>query len=160
MKRVIITLIALCIALSANAQFYVGGGFKFSSNADAELTTFSFSPEFGYNLNDSFAVGLAFGSSFRRVNDYSSSTISFKPYVRYTFAELGIVRLFVDGAVALSKTKNADGAWEIGAYPGIAIPVGERLSFVAHMGQLSFNSSSVFTLGLDNTVSAGLFFHF
>ena len=160
MKKLIITLISLCIALSANAQFYVGGGLRFSSNAESDLTTFSFTPELGYNLSDSFAVGSAFVFSSRSVDNYSTGTISFKPYLRYTFAELGIVRFFIDGAVTLTKPKNGDGSWEIGAYPGIAIPVNGRLCFVAHMGQLSYNSSSVFTLGVDNSVSAGLFFNF
>lgn len=160
MKRLIITLVVFCVAFSAHAQFYAGGGFRIANNFDAPGSIFSLEPEIGYNLSDKLAVGGAFGLFSSRIGDNRSSSFSFQPYARYTFASIGILNFFVDGAVKLTTHKGGGGAWEFGAYPGIAIPLDGRFSFVAHMGQLSFSSDSVFTLGLDNSVSAGLFFHF
>lgn len=160
MKKFILTAIILCAALTANAQFYLGGGVRFVNNGNTDVTTFSFAPELGYNLSDQVALGAAFGISARNTNAGNTNTFSFKPYVRYTFAEIGIARFFIDGALTLAKPSNHDGTWEIGVYPGIALPLNERLSFVAHLGELSYNSGSVFTLGLENTVSTGIYYSF
>lgn len=160
MKRILITLVTLCVALTANAQFYLGGSFRAVNNTDAPSSSFSFAPELGYNINESFSIGSGFGFYTSRTGDHRSSSFSFSPYARYTFAELGPINFFIDGAVKLTTRKGGDGSWEIGLYPGIALPLTDSFSFVAHMGQLSFNSASVFTLGLDNAVSAGLYFHF
>lgn len=160
MKKVLITLIAAFAAISANAQFYVGGSFRFSSNPDADVSSFKLAPEIGYDINDAFSVGLAMALRTDSVAGYSARSTSFNPYVRYAFANVGGIRFFADGGLVLTTAKNSDGAWKIGIFPGFAIPVNDSFSFVAHLGELSFDSSSTFILGLDNSVSAGLYFHF
>lgn len=160
MKKLIITLVTLCVAFTAHAQFYVGGGFGLVTNADTRSSTFNFSPELGYNLSDTFAVGGALGYITNRTGDYTHSYFSIRPYVRYTFAEVGPLNFFIDGAIELTTYRGGDGSWEIGVYPGVALPLNDRFSLVAHIGELSFNSGSTFTLALDNTLSAGLYYHF
>ena len=66
MKKILMTMVAaLGLAISANAQVYVGGGFSVKSNDDGKTTytTYKFLPEVGYNLNDNWAVGMVFGWS-------------------------------------------------------------------------------------------------
>ena len=62
MKKIILTALVAVAAISANAQYWVGGEVslksnKASKNADA-VTSFTFAPEFGYKFNDQWAVGV------------------------------------------------------------------------------------------------------
>ena len=161
MRKFILALVAISFAAIANAQVYGGGSLALKTNSDAESTQISIVPEIGYVLNDKFAIGAALGLYTVSYEDFgSSSTISFKPYVRYTLLTAGPVSLFTDAAFTYSKPKNYDGRWEIGLYPGISAPISGRLSAVAHIGALSYNSNTTFSLGLSNVASAGLFFNF
>ena len=74
-------MVAVCAALTMNAQMYVGGSLGFNSNtvstdptvetigtavvttttSDAKETTFKFAPEFGFKLADNMAVGVVLG---------------------------------------------------------------------------------------------------
>ena len=58
MKKVLMTLLVMFAVVTAYAQeMYVGGGISLWRNHDAERTTFSISPEFGYGLNEKWSVG-------------------------------------------------------------------------------------------------------
>ena len=63
MKKIFMTLVAVCFAATMNAQVYVGGSLGFNAwssqeNAgDRSETTFKIMPEIGYNINDSWAIG-------------------------------------------------------------------------------------------------------
>ena len=155
MKKLFIVLFAIMMATAAHAQFYAGGSIGFSSNGNSKTSVFSVSPEVGYVLNDKFAVGAELTlSAFTGGN-----TIGFAPYARYTFLNIGKVSIFADGAFSFSKTKNIDAVWEIGVYPGLSIPLDPRLSLVAHVGALAYNSGNVFKVGLDNSISTGLYYN-
>ena len=56
MKKIMMTLVIALSAITANAQWYLGGSVGVASvkngNADAE-TVYKFVPEFGYTINDS-----------------------------------------------------------------------------------------------------------
>ena len=57
MKKILMTMVAaLGLAISANAQVYVGGGFAVQGhdNGNDTYTTYKFLPEVGYNLNDNW----------------------------------------------------------------------------------------------------------
>ena len=58
------------------------------------------------------------------------------------------------------KPKDYDGSWEIGLYPGIAAPISGKLSAVAHIGAIAYNSDTSFCIGLSNVASAGLYYSF
>ena len=64
MKKIIMTLAAAIIAVSASAQVYMGGSVGISSvkigGGDSE-TTYKVLPEIGYNLNDKWAIGAYLG---------------------------------------------------------------------------------------------------
>lgn len=120
-------------AVSANAQWYVGGQLgldfnKANKDADSQMT-FSIAPEVGYNINENWAVGAQVGFSMANklkedgkitydahgfptgVTDptYDATGTSFfiAPYARYTFAKSGNVSFFVDGGIGFA-TANYD----------------------------------------------------
>ena len=161
MKKLVFTLIAISIAAIANAQIYAGGSLSLTTNSDAESTSVSISPEVGYTINQKFAIGAALGL-YTQSYDGGGSTnvISIKPYVRYTILQAGPVSLFTDAAFMYMKPKDVDGSWEIGLYPGIAAPLSDKISAVAHLGALAYSSNSTFGIGLSNVASAGLYYNF
>ena len=161
MRKLIFTLIAISFAAFANAQIYAGGSLSLKTNSDAESTSISIAPEVGYVLNDKFSVGAALGLYTHSYKGYGSSNVlSIKPYVRYTLLQAGPVSLFTDAAFTYMKPKDYDGSWEIGLYPGIAAPISGKLSAVAHIGAIAYNSDTSFCIGLSNVASAGLYYSF
>ena len=65
MKKLLMTLVAsVAIAVSANAQVFVGGSVGFGSvkvaGGDSEVT-YKIVPEVGYNFNKNWAIGLKIG---------------------------------------------------------------------------------------------------
>ena len=146
MKKLFIVLFAIMMATAAHAQFYAGGSLGFSSNGNSKSSVFSFQPEVGYVINDQFAVG----ATLELTAFTGGNTIGFAPYARYNFLKIGKdKRRVLHYAVG-----------EIGIYPGLSLPLNEKLSLVAHVGELSYNSGNVFTLGIDNTISTGLYYNF
>lgn len=129
MKKLLMTVAAAFVAVSMNAQMYVGGTVGFGNTVSKTTTletktnTFSINPEFGMALDDKMGVGieLAFitGSSEDKWigtgNDPvatrlkpSSTTFAIRPYVRYQMFQVGKANIFVDGGVnfAISKDKE------------------------------------------------------
>ena len=127
------TLAAVCVAATMNAQGYVGGTIGYTSiksnngtvgtAATEEYTTsgFVFQPEVGYKLDDKMAVGIAISfSSVSKEAKYvgtgtapqytkpNTTTIGLRPYLRYQVLNLGKANIFVDGGVnfAISKDKE------------------------------------------------------
>ena len=82
------------------------------------------------------------------------------PYVRFSYYENEIVRLFVDGTLGFSTQKyDYDGAkasngFEIGAIPGIAIKLNNHFSLNAKCGFLgykdNYRSESAYGLALSS----------
>lgn len=126
MKKIFMTLAAVAVAATMNAQLYVGGQLGFGSTTNktegtvngvtqsTELTTtdFNFGPEVGYKINDKMAVGLAltFGYTSEETAknpDTKDKTTNFaiKPYFRYTFVQFGKVGLFADGQIGFESGK-------------------------------------------------------
>lgn len=57
MKKIVVLIFVVMAALSAKAQFYVGGNVALWHNDDADNTSFLIEPEFGYNFSERWAVG-------------------------------------------------------------------------------------------------------
>jgi hypothetical protein len=59
MKKIMMTLVAVAMATTMNAQVYVGGGVGLAVESyDGESNTvWSILPEIGYNINEKWAVG-------------------------------------------------------------------------------------------------------
>lgn len=180
MKKLFSLIAVAFVAMSVNAQVYVGGSLGINAwssqkNAgDRSETTFTILPEVGYNLNDEWAVGTVIGyvsDKWVGVNGISESAFTFNPYARYTYLKAGKVSLFVDGGVDFTTASKAD--WNelaIGLKPGLAVSLSDNISFVSHLGFIGYdvynpdgddNNISKFGLNLDgNNLTFGLYFNF
>ena len=140
MKKIMMTLAAVAVAATMNAQVYVGGTLGFSSDKDntdgAESTThFSIKPEVGYNLDENMAVGITLGFTSDKAGSADAVTeFEIAPYARYTFAKLDMVNFFVDGEVSYKTVKDTYNKFGIHIKPGVAVNVNDKVSFVAKLG--------------------------
>lgn len=184
MKKIMMTLAAVCVAATMSAQVYVGGGvgFQTTSQGDYTNTVIKLVPEIGYNLDENWAVGiaLAYGHTKNSVEvsgvetSVKTDVFGINPYARYTFAKFDKINLFVDGGLEYVHTKSGDdknNTFSIGFKPGVAVNLNEKLSFVAHVGFLGYQNSkddvdgakaaNTFGFNLDGSdLSFGLYYNF
>lgn len=105
MKKILLLVVVVMAALSATAQdMYLGGGISLWRNDDLDKTSFSISPDFGYNLNSRWAVGGALGFAHSYDEGESHNSFALAPYARFSFYENKIVRLFIDMGFGFSTT--------------------------------------------------------
>lgn len=146
MKKIFMTLAAVAIAASVNAQMYVGGslGFDYQNNktevsaagatttSELGTTNFSILPEFGYKIDDQMAIGVAFGYSYTSAETGKNpdtkdktSRFEFNPYFRYTFLQMGSFSVFADAQVGFytgkTTSETASGAGVVSVdYPKVS----------------------------------------
>jgi len=175
MKKILMSLAALAVAATMNAQVWVGGEVGFTTNhtngSDHTAKEFSIAPEIGYNLSDNLSVAIALG--YGHTSDFDGTKFgipgmtlsnvnaySIKPYARYTFVKAGNFSAFVDGGLKYN-TAHAQGIEnnfnQFGVFvtPGIAYSVSDKVTLVSHLGDgLYFNHTWV----KDNVRSNGVGF--
>lgn len=142
MRKFVLVIAVMLGVVAAQAQeMYLGGGISLWRDTDADRTSFSITPDFGYNLNENWAVGGELALAFRGAGDHGnpkSTSFAIAPYARYSFYENKIVRLFLDMGLGIStsKVEHSDrvNGFEIGLKPGLAIKLNEHLSFVTRIG--------------------------
>lgn len=173
MKKILMIAVMAVAAVSANAQWYIGGSFglnftKATKDADSQ-TTLNIAPEVGYNINDNWAVGAQVG--FGMVNNLldisegsaneTGTSFTITPYARYTFAKTGIASFFCDGYVSFSsqnygyndfykttvKYGKSGSVFSVGIRPGISLKASDKVSLVAILGNLSYTKNSDDVLG-------------
>lgn len=161
------TLVIALSAISANAQWYLGGSIGVASvkngNADAE-TVYKFVPDFGYTLNDDWSIGVAVGyqkgacdlSGGYFGQDVETELLQIAPYARYNVVKNKFVNVFIDGGVALGSFKDYGTEFQLGLKPGVAVNLNDKLSFVAHIGFVGFDSFSYKQDGIDNSTNIGV----
>jgi hypothetical protein len=165
MKKIMMTLAAVCVAATMNAQVYVGGslGFHHDKQNNVKNTKFTVLPEIGYNLDDNFAVGMVIGFGTGKTTgtvssldvngnevtvETSSKTSNFtiNPYLRYTFVKLDKVNVFIDGGLYYTFDKQGDSdlakfnEFGVNIKPGVAVNLNDKLSFVSHFGMLGWSN--------------------
>ena len=154
MKKALLVIALVFMALTAKAQLYVGGGIGFS----AAGPQFGFYPEVGYNFNDNMAAGLPLGFAFGN----GMFDFSIDPYFRYYFADWGPARFFADAnfkfLVESMQGQSATG-WGIGIRPGIAFDINDRFSIVTHIVTLGYYYNA-FTFNLNTGSTIGLYYNF
>lgn len=159
MKKIVLTMVAACAALTMNAQMYVGGSLGFSSDTDKKnpaaektVTIFNLNPEFGMALDEKMGVGiqLGFGLENKKTEDKTATpvtstktnatTIQIKPYLRYQVLTFGKANIFVDGGVdfGMKKEKDMKPSMDLGLFvtPGFAFNINETWSIVAKMNDM------------------------
>ena len=135
-------LASIVMAMSVNAQIYVGGGIgvtSISGDNTSDVTTFKFVPEIGYTFDEDWAAGVAFG--WEGSNKGGAKTLSFNPYIRYTIISGKVVSAFIDGSVEYAHKYNAgydDDLLGIGLKPGLAVKLNEKISVVTHIGFIGY----------------------
>lgn len=163
MKKILMVAVMAVAAVSANAQWYVGGGFGLDftkANKDADSrTTLLIAPEVGYNINDKWAVGVdlefTMANELYSIEDGANATgtgFGLGAYARYTFAQSGPVSFFVDGGLAYISTNfdvnegikyNESGSvFNIGLRPGLAFKASDKVSLVATTGYFGYRQTS------------------
>ena len=179
MKKILMTMVAVFAAMNMNAQVYVGGSVGFGSVKAGSLSsesTYKIVPEIGYNLNSEWAIGVALG--YQKGNcdfgnyDFTFNTtevFSVNPYARYTFLNSDMVNVFIDGGLGFASVKDGGSLFQVGLRPGIALKANDKISFVAHIGFVGFetaspkhgDSSNAFGLELDNNnILFGVYYNF
>lgn len=145
MKKYLLTAMVALMSLTASAQVYVGGELGFWRNPDANTTQFQLSPEIGYNLSQDWALGLNLSYAYNYRNGVDANTVAVAPYARYSYAQWGPVRLFVDGGFGFKSIKiddaDAVNGWEIGLRPGLSVSVTDKLNFISHVGFLGYRDT-------------------
>lgn len=146
MKKIVLTMMAAMVAVVMDAQIYAGGsvGFQTVSHDGNSTTAFTLKPEVGYNLNEDWAIGMAFGYSEKGKDESKVKTFIINPYVRYNAVKLDKVTLFLDGAFEYKNTKfdnYKENEWGLGVKPGISVALTDKLSMVSHMGFIGYKSS-------------------
>lgn len=189
MKKILMIAVMAVAAVSANAQWYIGGSFglnftKATKDADSQ-TTLNIAPEVGYNINDNWAVGaqVGFGMANNLTNvtltegNLTGTSFTIAPYVRYTFAKTGIASFFADGYVGFSSTNfrgnvkydKSGSLFSIGVRPGVSLKASDKVSLVAILGNLGyskysddvFGGGSNFGINADNNdISLGVYYNF
>jgi len=174
MKKILMTLVAVAMATTMNAQWYIGGGVGYNhvKVGDAKVNSFKILPEVGYNINDKWAVGAGVGYIYQKNGDVKTNGFTIAPYARYTFVKWEKVNLFCDLGLSYNYTKAGDAktnTFGVGLFPGIAVNLNEKLSFVTKIGALSYAHSKVtdgpkgdeFNIGLDGSdLSFGVYYNF
>ena len=171
MKKILLMAAFAVASLTANAQVWVGGGLGFNTqkakDADAQ-TVFNIAPQVGYNLDEKLSLGLELGLKVANeaAGDYTDVTVA--PFVRYTYAKMGIASLFVDGGFGLGSRKvsgqDAATIWHVGLRPGIAINLSDNLSIISQLGYLGYQHRenwNRFSLNAnENALSLGVYYTF
>ena len=132
MKKLFLVIAVVMTAVCAQAQqMYLGGS----------ISSFSIAPDFGYNLNERWAVGGELALAFNGKGDNGlqrSTAFAIAPYARYSYYENKVIRLFLDMGLGFStyKEKHHDSVngFEIGLKPGLAIKLTEQLSLITKVG--------------------------
>ena len=151
MKKILMTLAAVAVAATMNAQVWVGGelGYTTSHKVGNKTTdkVLSIKPEVGYNLSDKFAVAVALGYSYASSLKDDDLNITFNhvntwainPSLRYTFVKVGNFSAFLDGGIEFAS-QHAKGykknlsTFGVSVKPGIAYNVSDKVTLVAHLG--------------------------
>lgn len=176
MKKILMTLVVALIAISANAQIYVGGAVGLGSTkikGGESKTTYKILPEIGYNLNSNWAIGTVVGfgkGTPTALQAVGTEYLVVQPYVRYTFVHSKLVNVFMDGGLGFTDYKNTGTEWSVGLKPGVSVNLGKNLSFITHVGFFGWNSfnpdgdersSSAWGVNLDsNNITFGLYYNF
>lgn len=177
MKKFLIVFVCLLCVLNANAQVRIGGSIlidaKTPKGAEVAESNSSLNLEGGYALNEKWEVALGIGfSSQTDVNGIkdngNNSDFFINPYVRYTFASLGALGFYVDGAIKsisnVTENQDAKSDMWIGIRLGLKYQLSDKFILISQLGQWGYRevTDSYNQVGLDfsNGLSLGLNYSF
>ena len=160
MKKFFLVAAMAFFALGANAQWFVGGDVsiwstKYDSNSlfsdQKRELEWNVSPYVGYNLSDRWAIlaDLSIGQTLNNGGYEGSHSLALKigPFVRYTYASIGMVDFFLTGGFQYGLDRNygksiVDQSYNlfwVGIEPGVKLNLADRFALVAHIGALGYS---------------------
>src|SRR5574344_2215632 len=155
MKKIFMTLVAVALTVSSNAQWYVGGTVGIANTKNSTVdnkTTFNIQPEIGYNINTEWGVGVILGyhkgyCSLMNGDQYATDDTETKvftvaPYARYKFINIKGVTIFADLGIIYSNYKDYGNAFIVGISPGASFNLTKHISFLTRIGFLGYQSFS------------------
>jgi hypothetical protein len=185
MKKILMTLAAVAMAATMNAQTWIGGEIGFESNhvngASSTTKEFRIAPEIGYNVSDNFSIAAQLGYVYTSSQELpvlgtvsNTNGYTFKPYARYTFVKAGNFSAFFDGGLrytfghiqGIENNVNNAGVF---ITPGLAYAVSPKVTLVSHLGDgLTYNHtwmkdvyrSNAVKFHLFNGISFGAYYNF
>jgi len=150
MKKIILFATFVVVAFATQAQtekstWLLGGaaGFGSTGKDDYKTTSFSITPKAGYFAMDNLAIGAGLGfSSFKVGDDDATTSLSFGPFVRYYFVNLGEnAKLFGNANVDFGSQKESGtsiGTTQWGIAAGPAIFLNKNTALEMTLGYSSF----------------------
>ena len=174
MKKILMTLAAVAMAATMNAQTWIGGEIGFESNhvngASSTAKAFQIAPEIGYNVSDNFSIAAQLGYAYTSSQELpvigavsNINGYTFKPYARYTFVKAGNFSAFFDGGLrytfahikGIENNVNNAGVF---VTPGLAYAVSPKVTLVSHLGDgLTYTHSWMKDVYRSNAVKFQLF---
>ena len=141
MKRFLLMLLLTVSAVTASAQFYVGGTFNVWRYDKTEQTEFTIAPGLGYELNDKWAVG---GDLLYSSLSEAYDRFALAPYARFSYFRHGAVSLFLDmgfgvGVYDIDGEKDSTTAFQIGVKPGLAVDLGKGFRLLTKVGFFGYD---------------------
>ena len=143
MKKIMMTLATLFVAVCASAQVYIGGGVGFANTSYDHDSKFSWkiAPEIGFQLDKKWDAGISLGYS--GVED-KEKVFEVAPYVRYTACSAKIVDFFIEGTIGyehhdLQHSSSDYDVWEVGLKPGLKVNLSNHVAFVTKIGSLAIS---------------------
>ena len=139
MRKLFLLVVIVMAAITASAQegIYLGGGISLWRNNDVDKTSFSITPDVGYNLSEKWAVGveLAYahkGYDGEDCNKHECICFWLRMHVTLSM-KTRLYVLFLDMGFGFStyKEKHVDSVngFEIGVKPGLAVKLNDNFSF-------------------------------
>lgn len=149
MKKVLLFFACLMMWVGAQAQVFVGGTLGVDVNnvgadGDGSVTTLTVqvAPEVGYNFNKTWAIGLQTVFGGVAVDGETVSQIVIAPYVRATFARVGIVDFFGEATIGYGHQDydgyNGVSGAVMALRPGMAINFTKRFAVIARTNLLQY----------------------
>ena len=184
MKKLFMTLVAVVLAVSANAQVFIGGtaGISNVKNASADnATTYKIIPEIGYDIDSENTIGIAFGfgKGYSAISNdaFNLSTgnntleyVTINPYFRYKIASVKTVSLYSELGFGYTHYDDLGNLLTIGFRPIVTFSVSKHVQLVSKIGFLGYQSfdpksggakSHAWGLDLDgNNIQFGIYYKF
>ena len=133
MKKIMMTLATLFVAVCASAQVYIGGGFSLANTSVDDDSYFSWkiAPEIGFQFDKKWDAGVSLG--YTGVEN-GQKVFELAPYVRYTVCGSKVVDFFIEGTVGYAHYDNKKplddyDAFEIGLKPGLKVNLSKHMGF-------------------------------
>ena len=131
-KSLLALLFAVALVVPALAEnMWIGGSIGYENNSPKNgdsVTSFSFEPEFGYRINNTWHVGLDFGYTYNeggslrlvKVENDKVTTLAILPFVRYKMFGIGRFSFLAKASVFYSNSKADEADLTVNSY-GISI---------------------------------------